>query len=134
MVQNADQIQMKRVPEKMDVYAPDTTEIRLLTNMSRGSMVHCVLPAGQISLAGMHHTVEEIWYVLQGQGEVWLKRQDEEREEALSPDMSFTIPAGTQFQVRNTGAEPLCCVIVTMPPWPGEQEWERVVDHFTQKR
>ncbi|BCL78771.1 cupin domain-containing protein [Ktedonobacteria bacterium brp13] len=130
-MQNIGHIQIKQVPEKMDVQAPDMTEIRLLANMNRGSMVHCVLPPAQVSLAGIHQTVEEMWYVLQGQGEVWLKRQNEEREEAIIPDISFTIPAGTQFQVRNTGSVPLCFVIVTMPPWPGEQEWVRVVDHWS---
>ncbi|GCE22285.1 cupin domain-containing protein [Dictyobacter kobayashii] len=121
---------IKRLPEQMDVYAPDGTEIRLLASITRGSMVHCRLLPGQNSRAGVHQTVEELWYVLQGQGKVWLKSEHEEREEVLVPDTSFTIPVGTQFQVRNTGSVPLCCVLVTMPPWPGEQEWVRVGDHW----
>ena len=35
---------------------------------------------------------------------------------------SLTIEVGTHFQFRNTGDEPLCIVITTMPPWPGEHE------------
>ncbi|MBV9227755.1 MAG: cupin, partial [Chloroflexi bacterium] len=53
-----------------------------------------------------------------------------EREEAVIPGTCFTIPVATHFQVRNTGSIPLCFIIVTMPPWPGEQEWVRVTDHW----
>lgn len=123
-------IQINQLPVEMDVQAPDMTEIRLLASVNRGSMVHCTLLPDQVSLAGVHQTVEEIWYVLQGQGEVWLQRENEQREEKINPDVCFTIPVGTRFQVRNTGSEPLHCIIVTMPPWPGEQEWVRVVDHW----
>ncbi|GLV53812.1 hypothetical protein KDH_06630 [Dictyobacter sp. S3.2.2.5] len=124
------QIQIKRLPIDMDVQAPDMTEIRLLANTGRGSMVHCTLLPNQVSRAGVHRTVEEIWYVLQGQGEVWLQQNGVQYEEKIQPALSFSIPVGTHFQVRNTGSTPLNCVIVTMPPWPGEQEWIPVADHW----
>ena len=42
----------------------------------------------------------------------------------------LTIPPGTSFQFRNTGWEPLCFIITTMPPWPGPEEAVRVTDHW----
>jgi mannose-6-phosphate isomerase-like protein (cupin superfamily) len=117
----------------MDTRAPDQTEIRLLANLSRGSSVHCTLQPGQTSLAGKHQTVEEIWYALQGQGEIWLKRGEQEWEETVFPGTCVSIPKETHFQVRNTSTEQLCFVIVTMPPWPGEQEWLRVADHWSSE-
>ena len=39
---------------------------------------------------------------------------------------SLTIPVGTSFQFRSTGAEPLTVVAITMPPWAGDQEAEAV--------
>jgi mannose-6-phosphate isomerase-like protein (cupin superfamily) len=36
--------------------------------------------------------------------------------------VSLSIRAGTHFQFRSDGAEPLEAVAVTMPPWPGEGE------------
>src|SRR5438105_2464405 len=129
-MQNSDLFQIKRLSEKMDHLAPDGTEIRLLASMNRGSAVHCTLQMGQTSLAGKHQAIEEIWYVVQGQGKMWLKQSNEEREEIVSPGTCLTIPAQTHFQVCNTGSEPLCFVIVTMPPWPGEQGWVRVEDHW----
>lgn len=43
---------------------------------------------------------------------------------------SVSIPLGAHFQFCNTGVEPLEFVIVTMPPWPGEEEAERVPDRW----
>ncbi|GCE30085.1 hypothetical protein KDA_55690 [Dictyobacter alpinus] len=130
-MENSSPIQVKQVPGNLDVYAPDRTEIRLLARMNGGSMVHCTLPPGQVSRAGMHHTVEEIWYALQGEGDVWLYNQHEEHEEHIVPTTCFTLPVKTHFQVRNTGLVPLCFVITTMPSWPGEQEWTRVPEHWS---
>ena len=120
-----------RVPERLDVLAPDGSEIRLLANTERGSSTHCTLPVNGTSMAGIHRTVEEIWYCLQGQGQIWRKRDDQEGEVTLSPGVSVSIPQHTQFQFRNTGIEPLIIIITTMPPWPGAEEWVRVEEHWT---
>ena len=53
-----------------DYLAPDGSEIRLLPTMSHGGMAHCVLPIGKISQAGEHKTVEEIWFILEGEGQM----------------------------------------------------------------
>ena len=49
----------------------------------------------------------------------------------MSPGVSLTIPLGAHFQFRNTGEAPLRFVIVTMPPWPGEDEAYGVEGHWT---
>jgi mannose-6-phosphate isomerase-like protein (cupin superfamily) len=121
----------RRVPERMDVLAPDGSEIRLLANTNGASSCHCTLPVHGASFAGEHRTVEEIWYCLQGQGQIWRKKGDQEGEETLSPGVSVSIPQHTQFQFRNTGTEPLIVIITTMPPWPGADEWVRGEDHWT---
>ncbi len=113
-----------------DVFAPDGSEIRLLPALARGSMVHCRLQPGQTSLAVRHRTVEELWYVIAGRGELWRRQDRREEVAALLPGTAHTIPLGTHFQFRNTGDEPLDIVIVTMPPWPGEAEAVRVEDHW----
>jgi mannose-6-phosphate isomerase-like protein (cupin superfamily) len=123
-------LESRRAAERMDVRAPDGSEIRLLVSAERGSMVHCRLPPGGVSRAVRHRTVEEVWYVLSGRGELWRRLGREERVETLSAGLSVTIPLGTQFQFRALGTEALCVVLVTMPPWPGEQEAERVPDHW----
>jgi len=98
----------------------------LLPRMKSGGLRHCTLPAGKTSLAVKHKTVEEIWYFLEGKGEVWRKHGDHEEVATVEPGISLTIPLGTHFQFRNTGSGPLCFIIVTMPPWPGPEEAARV--------
>lgn len=115
-----------------DVLAPDGSEIRFLPQVQGGSMVHCTLPPGAVSLAVTHRTVEELWYVLTGTGELWRKQDGREQVVPLLPNTAHTIPLGAHFQFRSTGSEPLTFVIVTMPPWPGMDEAVRVPDHWPQ--
>ena len=70
----------------------------------------------------MHKQIEEIWYVLSGEGEIWRKNAETEKIDYLCSGVSLIIPPETAFQFRNTGDEPLCILIVTMPPWPGPDE------------
>jgi mannose-6-phosphate isomerase-like protein (cupin superfamily) len=113
----------KRLPDARDVIAPDGSEVRILLALARGSMAHFALAPGLTSKAVRHRTVEEIWYVLSGRGEMW-RRRDEAQEAiiVLAPGVCLSIPAGTRFQFRATGDAPLTAVGVTMPPWPGENE------------
>lgn len=105
-----------------DYLAPDGSEIRLLPTMKGGGLAHCTLAPGKTSAAVKHKTVEEIWYFIEGQGEVWISQEGEQEVIKIAPGVSVTIPVGTYFQFRNTGLDPLRFLIVTMPPWPGEDE------------
>ena len=102
--------------------APDGSEIRLLSSASRGSMVHCTLNPGEVSLPVAHRTVDEVWYFLEGSGQVWRQLGEQERVAEVAPGVSLSIPVGAHFQFRTTGDRPLRFLIVTMPPWPGEDE------------
>lgn len=110
------------LPALPTVTAPDGSDVRVLLSLAGGSMAHFELAAGQTSQAVVHRTVEEIWFVVAGRGEMW--RYEGEREEvvALQPGLCLTIPVGTQFQFRAAPDEPVSAVAVTMPPWPGPDE------------
>lgn len=105
-----------------DAIAPDGSEVRLLAHASRGSMAQFTLPAGAVSKAVAHRTVEEVWLVLSGEGRMWRKLGAEEETVPLRPGVSIAIPVGASFQFRNDGEAPLECAGVTMPPWPGMDE------------
>ncbi len=110
----------RRLPATPDAVAPDGSDVRVLLRLADGSMAHFQLAPGQTSNAVAHHTLEEIWYFLSGRGEMWRKQGDQEEVVAVEPGVCLTIPAGTHFQFRSFGPEPLAAVGVTMPPWPGE--------------
>ena len=102
--------------------APDGSAIRFLLKLNRGEVNHFTLLPGRTSTAVVHRTIEEIWYVIEGQGQVWRRQGEVEEILDLASGVSFDIPLGTQFQFRNTGDEPLSVLIATMPPWPGNDE------------
>jgi mannose-6-phosphate isomerase-like protein (cupin superfamily) len=108
------------------VSAPDGSLVRVLLRVDAGSMARFELEAGRMSLAVRHRTVEEIWYVLAGRGEMWRRAADDETVVALETGVCLTIPAGTSFQFRAGAATALVILAVTMPPWPGPDEAEIV--------
>jgi mannose-6-phosphate isomerase-like protein (cupin superfamily) len=111
-----------RLPGGPDAVAPDGSDVRVLLRLSGGSMAHFELAAGRASRAVAHRTVDEIWYVLRGRGEMWRSQAGREETVVLEPRTCLSIPAGTHFQFRSGGDGPLAAVAVTMPPWPGDGE------------
>jgi mannose-6-phosphate isomerase-like protein (cupin superfamily) len=127
----AERLATRMIAAAPDTLAPDGSEIRFLPQLGGGSMVHCRVPVGVTTMAVRHRTVEELWYVLDGVGEIWRRMDEEDRVDPLCAGTSVAIPLGAHFQFRNTGDTPLDIVIVTMPPWPNMEEAERVEDHWT---
>ena len=84
-------------------------------------MAHFSLAPGAISLAVCHRTVEELWFITAGEGQMWRSADAVEEIIDLTAGISLTIPVGTSFQFR-AGRTPLEAVAVTMPPWPGMDE------------
>jgi mannose-6-phosphate isomerase-like protein (cupin superfamily) len=116
------QFATKQLPAARDAIAPDGSDVRVLVGLERGGLAHFELPSGTTSIAVCHRTVEEIWFVLTGRGEMWRELDGREAVVALEPGISLTIPLGTHFQFRSFGDQPLGAIGVTMPPWPGDDE------------
>lgn len=107
-----------------DAIAPDGSEIRyLVTDAERASLVEVRLPAGATSRPVRHRSVEEIWFFLEGEGEVWHGGE----VQAVRPGSRVVIRRGTAFQFR-AGPGGLRFLCFTSPPWPGESEAETVAE------
>ena len=112
----------KSVGEHPDLLAPDGSGVYLGLECPRGGLAVFVLPAGKVSKAVRHRTIEEVWLFLQGEGEMWRGSGEAEEICRVGPGVFLTIPTGTAFQFRALGEEPLRFAIATMPPWPGADE------------
>jgi mannose-6-phosphate isomerase-like protein (cupin superfamily) len=112
----------KELPSRRDAIAADGSAVRILLGLTNGGMAHFELAPNQVSTPVTHRTVEEIWYVLSGRGQMWRKQSERDEIVDVYPGVSLTIPLGTHFQFRTAGSESLAAVAVTMPPWPGEGE------------
>lgn len=110
------------LPALPTVTAPDGSDVRVLLSLPGGSMAHFELAAGQVSQAVVHRTVEELWYVVAGRGEMWRGQGDREEVVPLEPGVCLSIPVGTRFQFRASPSQSVAAVGVTMPPWPGPDE------------
>ncbi len=113
-----------------DTTAPDGSEIRFLIDhrhlAQQASAVEVTLPAGQVSRPVWHRTVEEIWYILDGSGQVWRCPPDADPDQTPPADVApgdvLAIPTGWRFQFAANAEGPLRFLCVTIPPWPGEDE------------
>lgn len=114
-----DHVRLSTIP---DAIAPDGSEVRVLCAGTRGSMAHFTLPAGAVSRAVAHRTIEEVWLFLSGTGRMWRKLEEQESVVEVEEGVSVLIPVGAHFQFRADGPLPLVAVGTAMPPWPGADE------------
>ncbi len=122
------------LPSAPTATAPDGSDVRVLLRLRAGGMAHFQLAAGRVSVAVTHRTVEEIWYILSGSGQMWRRQGEHEQAVDLKPGVCLTIPLGTHFQFLASESGPLSAVGVTMPPWPGEDEAVAVAGPWTPDR
>src|SRR5690348_11923472 len=85
-------------------------------------MAHFELAPGRVSRAVAHRAVEELWYILAGQGQMWRRQGERQQTVPLRPGTCLSIPAGTHSQFRASAGGPLAAVGVTIPPWPGDAD------------
>ena len=116
-----------RAADAPDVIAPDGSEIRLLAASAQGatraSLCEVRLSPGAVSRPVYHRSVEEIWYVLAGRGQVWRCPPGAEAEPVdVRPGDTLVIPIGWRFQFRAAPDAGLRFLCYTSPPWPGPDE------------
>src|SRR5688572_19734318 len=92
-----------RLPAAADVVAPDGSDVRVLLALRGGSMAHFKLAPGKTSIAVAHRMVEELWFFLKGQGEMWRRLGAREEVVPVEAGVCISIPVGTHFQFRSFG-------------------------------
>ncbi len=115
-----------RLPALPTVVAPDGSDVRVLLGLPGGGMAHFELAAGQVAHAVTHRSVDELWFVLAGSGQMWRRQGEREEVVDLAPGVCLSIPLGTHFQFRASATQSVSAVAITMPPWPGADEAMRV--------
>lgn len=100
-------------PNAIPFTAPDGSTIREFLNprnsvLRNQSLAKATLPVGDATAEHLHPIAEEIYYILQGAGQ--MRVEDEER--VVTTGDAIAIPAGHKHKIWNTGATPLiflCC-------------------------
>ena len=126
-----DELAVRSVQAASVIELSEGIEIRELTRGRLGSLAHCTVRPGAVSHAAMHKNFEELWYVLAGDGQLWLRCDQEEYTTELRPGLTLAIPVAAHFQFRNRGPLPLEFVIASVPPFPGAQQVGSVAGPWT---
>lgn len=116
--------------------SPLGAHIRHLVGGPHGNMIHSTVPPGMVGRACRFRTVDEFWFVLSGEGEIWRRAPDgEEHITRLVAGVCVDVPLGTAFQYRCVGDAEFVFTCTAMPPWPGDDEavfvdgpWESCVN------
>ena len=112
----------KSLPPEPDAIAPDGSNVRVLLSLIRAGLAHLELAPWQTSASVAHKTIEDIWFFVQGCGQMWRALDGREQTVDVEPGVCLTIPVGTRFQFKSFGPDSLAAVGVSMPPWPGTGE------------
>jgi mannose-6-phosphate isomerase-like protein (cupin superfamily) len=106
-----------------DYAAPDGSNIWLLGDEPAGGVALCTLASGRASAPVRHRTVEELWYVVDGHGEIARRHGDRDPFiDELEPGVCIDVGSGITFQFRALGYHGLTMLLLTMPAWPGSDE------------
>ena len=84
----------KALPAEVDAVAPDGSDVRILLGLDGGGLAHFQLAPGATSVAVHHRTVEEVWFVVGGAGEMWRGDAGGARDRAVSLRMGQGRAAG----------------------------------------
>jgi mannose-6-phosphate isomerase-like protein (cupin superfamily) len=115
------------LPREAVAVAPDGSDVRPLLRApdDRGSLAEFRLGLGATSKAVRHYDLEEIWFFIEGSGEMWREGGD---PITVGSGTAVTIPSDIAFQFRNLGNCPLRIVGLTLPAWPLDRPESDVVD------
>ncbi len=109
--------------------APDGSLNLLIGDEPDGGLALCAIAPGATTIPVMHPSVEQLWYVLEGSGQVSRRQGSLDPEvTTLTPGACVDIGRGITFQFRadegrSSGeAARLKMLLLTVPRWPGPNE------------
>lgn len=91
---------------------------RTTSPITQCSLAEELLPPGATVTPHHHRTTEEIYYVLEGDGEMTIAGETQ----AVGPGDAIFIPTGSVHTLRNVGSTPMRIVLVCGPAFSREDE------------
>jgi mannose-6-phosphate isomerase-like protein (cupin superfamily) len=82
------------------------------------SIAHAIVPAGEESLPHVLETSTELYYILQGSGEMHI----DDEEAPVREGQIVLIPPGARQYIRNTGSGDLVFLAIVAPKWQADDE------------
>lgn len=89
-----------------------------IANLCRHSLAEVTIVPGGCSTRHYHRQAEEVYYILQGQGQMVI----DDKVCPVGPGDTIIIPPPSQHLIRNIGVEELVMVVTCAPAWSPEDE------------
>jgi mannose-6-phosphate isomerase-like protein (cupin superfamily) len=96
--------------EIWELYHPDSSPLK------GASVAEALVAAGQETEAHVHRRSQEIYYILEGSGDMRLGPEEKQVREGDA----ILIPPGTPHQIRNTSPGALRILCICCPPYSHE--------------
>lgn len=99
----------------------DRSEIREImapanSCIERQSLAEAIVYPGDTTATHIHKTVEEIYYILDGEGIMW----QDGKERSVRPGDAIANPPGVPHRITNTGDSPLVFLCICVPNYTHE--------------
>lgn len=111
----------------------DGFDLRPLVSAETASMAHLRLPSSSISGACHHGAFDELWYVMTGTAQLWMRTCGRQRIHHLREGSSIHIPPDTDFQLSVEFGAAFTAITITVPQFSPDLvtatdgPWERTV-------
>ncbi len=105
--------------------AADGSLVRLLGRVPGASAIHCSVPARQVGNPSYNVGLDELWFFLDGNGQLWRRPRDRSvpgEVVDVRAGSIVSIPRDVEFQFRNTCDRELVFICMTSPAWSNEQQ------------
>lgn len=123
----------QKLPTEADRLSPsNASEIRLLPSFPEGEIVHATAFAGQPSQPARIEGFGEMFYILEGEGELWRATGELESVTPLAARGCVTIPPGIDYQYRAAGG-PMKFLVATAPRFV-ERNWHAAGRGYWKER
>ena len=93
------------------------TEIKVMGNHNGKEATYAVSGVGAQSIPVRRDVLDEEYFVLSGNGAVWVKTNNKEQVVLIQQGSHVVIPKGASTQFKNFGDDKLVFLVVTSPPY-----------------
>lgn len=93
------------------------TEIKVMGNHNGKEATYAISSAGAQSIPVRRDVLDEEYFVISGNGAVWIKTNDNEQVISVQQGSHVIIPKGANTQFKNFGDDKFIFLVITSPPY-----------------
>lgn len=93
------------------------TEIKVMGNHNGKEATYAINSAGAQSIPVRRDVLDKEYFVISGNGAIWIKTNNKEQVIPVQEGAHVVIPKGASTQFKNMGNDKLIFLVITSPPY-----------------